>query len=432
MTRKLRLLSALLFSAVALIACGGGSGNSSSVTPLVLTAAATEAVAGGSGVTVSANATGPVNWSISPGSVGGLDGGSANAIHYTPPPAGSINTVQTATITGTVSGQSQQVVITVKPARGAFVVADFLSNSSSSGKRFSGDSGMAIDKAGNLYASNLLLGAIFRVTPTGVISLHAKVESPGALAVDAADNLLVSSQNRILKVAADGSVSARSGSPVEAPAPYDPYNADTSLGVTDFVASSTGDLFVADGAYRMVRKVAPDGTVSNIAGHCDVILQGDNPLTRFPMCGGGLQMADGIADSARFFYPNRIVLSSTGKLVVADRNTLRKVDPMTRAVQKYAGEGLRGYVDGPGDSAKFGPVEGMTGDEAGNVYAADPLNNAIRKITQDGVVSTVFTMGQPSDKILNQYGAGTPLRLIYIGNQTFYVLTDTAIIKLIL
>ncbi|MBL4677982.1 MAG: hypothetical protein JKY70_17520 [Mucilaginibacter sp.] len=49
----------------------------------------------------------------------------------------------------------------------------------------------------------------------------------------------------------------------------------------------------------------------------------------------------------------------------------------------------RDYVDGPGDQARFGTTAGIELTDDGTLYIVDPYNQKIRKITTDGIVSTV-------------------------------------------
>lgn len=55
-----------------------------------------------------------------------------------------------------------------------------------------------------------------------------------------------------------------------------------------------------------------------------------------------------------------------------------------------AGSGIAGFINGTGTSASFNRPAGITVDGDGNIYVADFGNSAIRKITQAGVVSTLY------------------------------------------
>lgn len=371
-----------------------------------------------------------------------------------PPAAGTINTKQTVTITASVNGQSQQVMLSVTPATGAFLVANVPSMLQRNGERIENDSSMAMDKAGNLYVSNTLQGIISRVTPSGVVSVYAgsarlpntsvppyvdgdkataTLATPGAIAFDPAGNLLVIDSFVIRKIAADGSISTLPGTNV----PYAPRNADKGFSATDMVFDPAGNLYVADAGYLMVRRIAPDGTITSVAGHCTPTMSvPEGGLPPIVVCGSSGQAADGVGSAAILEQPRHIGIDSKGNLVLADWYFLRHVVPDTGQVSMFAGYGgpmtVRGNVDGAPATARFSMPTGIAADENGNIYVADSSNNAIRKVAADGTVSTVFTMGQPPNSIIEDYGPGAPRRLLYLGNKTFYVLTDTTVMKVIL
>jgi streptogramin lyase len=101
----------------------------------------------------------------------------------------------------------------------------------------------------------------------------------------------------------------------------------------------------------------------------------------------------------RFADPFGVVLDQDGNLYVADggdNNTIRKID-MAGASTVLAG-GTEGYAEGKGSVAAFNTPSGMAIDAAGNLYVADTGNNAIRKITPDGTVSTLAGDGLAGDK----------------------------------
>jgi len=171
----------------------------------------------------------------------------------------------------------------------------------------------------------------------------------------------------VTTVAGDGSPSFRDATK-SAPSGFsDPFG----IAIND-----DGVVFIADaGDSNRIRKLSPDGSVTTVAGSVE-------------------GYADGPGTQAAFNTPSGLALDSEGNLFVADtgNNRIRKISP-TGLVSTVAGDGTAGYVDGPGTQARFdGPV-GIAVDTKGNIYVADTYNDRVRRITSDGVVTTVAGAG---------------------------------------
>jgi sugar lactone lactonase YvrE len=135
-----------------------------------------------------------------------------------------------------------------------------------------------------------------------------------------------------------------------------------------------GNVYVAEFANNIIRKISPQGSVLTLAGSAD------DP--------GWL---DGDGDNAHFRNPWALALDKSGNIYVADKDNfvIRKVTPDGR-VSTFAGKpGESGFHDGPADSALFKDPRGVAVDSSGNVYVADTANNAVRKISAAGDVSTI-------------------------------------------
>ncbi|SDK02004.1 NHL repeat-containing protein [Catalinimonas alkaloidigena] len=148
----------------------------------------------------------------------------------------------------------------------------------------------------------------------------------------------------------------------------------------DVAVGHDGTLYMADAWNHSVRKIAADGRVSTLAGQWDA-------AERF---------ADGPAAAARFNNLMGLDVTADGTLYVADllNNRVRRISPAGE-VRTIAGDGSQGeWVDGPVADAKFNLIFDVAVANDGTLYIADTYNHCIRKITSDGLVSTLAGNGQ--------------------------------------
>lgn len=110
------------------------------------------------------------------------------------------------------------------------------------------------------------------------------------------------------------------------------------------------------------------------------------------VAGSSYGFSDGNGVLAMFRSTTGVCSDADGNLYVADEfnNRIRKITP-DGMVTTLAGSGLSGTTNGPGASARFNAPHGLCVDTSGNVYVAERLNNKIRKITPDGIVSNFAT-----------------------------------------
>jgi hypothetical protein len=150
---------------------------------------------------------------------------------------------------------------------------------------------------------------------------------------------------------------------------YSPYG----LAVND-----QGLLYLADSYNNSIRVIA-NGVVKTVAGSND----GQDSLG-FPQ--GGYK--DGAATAAQFNRPRAVVVAPHETIYVADtqNHVIRKI--ADGQVTTLAGTGKAGYKNGSALEAQFDSPSGLALDQSGNLYVADTLNNAIRKIDPAGVVTT--------------------------------------------
>jgi sugar lactone lactonase YvrE len=168
-------------------------------------------------------------------------------------------------------------------------------------------------------------------------------------------------------------------------------------GTTCLASDKAGNLYIVDAGLggQTIRKMTLDGVVTTLAGKS-----------------GDAAEVDGTGSAARFFQPHGVTTDEIGNLYVADSfgQTIRKV---TRegVVTTLAGRALsEGSVDGIGANARFRGPTSVTLDKAGNLYVADQLNYTIRKVTARGEVTTIA--GMPLVRGTND-GVGSAARFSY-------------------
>ncbi|WP_428331567.1 alkaline phosphatase PhoX [Mucilaginibacter sp.] len=113
---------------------------------------------------------------------------------------------------------------------------------------------------------------------------------------------------------------------------------------------------------------------------------------------------NGISTTASFSGPVFLTFDPQGNLYVADpgNNAVRKITP-NATVSTFAGTGASGKQNGSANTATFNYSVGVAADALGNIFVADQNNNLIRKITPTGMVST-FAGNDATGK---NNGAGT-------------------------
>ena len=143
--------------------------------------------------------------------------------------------------------------------------------------------------------------------------------------------------------------------------------------------------------------VSPDGTVYiSDAGDTNAIRRMKPDGTVDTLAGGQEGRADGTGPSAMFNTPSAIALAPDGSLVVADtqNHSIRRVTP-DGIVTTVAGTGEPGRVDGPAGLARFDGPTGVAVSSTGTIVVADTYNDAVRLISPEGSVSTLAGGGGP-------------------------------------
>jgi hypothetical protein len=172
-----------------------------------------------------------------------------------------------------------------------------------------------------------------------------------------------------------------------------PATSATMNDPTGVAADSAGNLYIADEANEVIRKVAAStGIITTVAGVRFAI--GDSG-DGGPATSAAIAFANGVAvDSAGNFY-----IASTGNCVV--RKVTVSTGIITTVAGKFVNNGSNGNEDcgysgdgGPATGAELNEIYGIALDSSGNIYIADIVNNRIRKVTAaTGIITTVAGIG---------------------------------------
>ena len=291
-------------------------------------------------------------------------------------------TIIAATLPSWLSLNTSKIVSTLAGLSGSF---GGFANGTVAAAKFNSPTGITTDASGNIYVADASNHKIRKITPEGVVTTFAgstagfadgigtaaQFDYPHHIAIDTSGNLYVTDHNnhKIRKITPEGVVTTFAGS--GALGDDDGTGAAASFNKpTGITLDASGNVYVADGLNHKIRKITPEGEVSTLAGSAE-----------------GYE--DGTGAAAKFNYPLGITIDTSGNLYVADNGNhrIRKITPLG-VVTTFAGR-YRSFADGLGTAAYFTSPTGITIDTSGNLYVVDYQNYRIRKITPEGLVSTI-------------------------------------------
>jgi DNA-binding beta-propeller fold protein YncE len=131
---------------------------------------------------------------------------------------------------------------------------------------------------------------------------------------------------------------------------------------------AAGNLYIADSANHVVRKVTTDGKIATIAGNGNAGFSGDG----------------GPATQASLWYPKSVLPDAAGNLLIVDsfNSRIRVVAP-NGIITTLAGSGIFGNQGDGGDAlkAQLRFPSSVALAASGNLYIADTQNSRIRLLT---------------------------------------------------
>ncbi len=216
----------------------------------------------------------------------------------------------------------------------------------------------------------------------GGLAVSARLNRAAGVAVDAAGNLFIadSYNHRVRKVSTDGTITTVAGGGTPGIAGDGGLATAARLDYpSDVAVDSTGNLFIADGSNNRIRKVSTDGVITTVAGNGSLFYSGDGG----PAILAGLQAL-------------RVAVGAGDNLFIADsfNRRIRKVTP-NGLITTVAGNGMSGFSGDGGlaISARLTDPSDMAVDALGNLFIADSGNFRIRKVTPQGIITTIAGNG---------------------------------------
>jgi uncharacterized protein (TIGR03437 family) len=208
-------------------------------------------------------------------------------------------------------------------------------------------------------------------------AIRSFIQLPAALAVDPSGAVYIGQTfGAIRRVAPDGTITTIAGVPnlvligAGAPASTGDGGPAISAGIKEILGlalDGANNLYVSDVLGCRIRRI--NLQTGTI----------DNYAGQNGVCTTG---ADGPVAATSFNVPRSLLMDSQGRLLVVDANRLRRIDLTAGTVTTIAGNGTAGLTGngGPAAQALIATPGGLAQDSSGNLYLSDPANCLVREI----------------------------------------------------
>jgi sugar lactone lactonase YvrE len=219
-----------------------------------------------------------------------------------------------------------------------------------------------------------------------VSALTVPLLLPSAIVFDHAGNLYIAetANHVIRKVDTTGNITTIAGTGTQGFSSISgPANAAQLDSPQGLALDTANNLYIADTHNNVVRKLSlTTGILTTIAGTGTPGFSGDN----------------GPATNAQLDLPTALALDAQNNLYLADtrNHRIRRIDATTGVITTIAGNGTQGFSrdNGPATAASIDSPTGLALDAANNLYLADTHNHRIRRIgATTGLITTIAGTG---------------------------------------
>lgn len=254
--------------------------------------------------------------------------------------------------------------------------------------QFGNPRGVRLDAAGHVYVADAQYRRVRKISASGTVTTLAgdggaggTLSDPFDLALDASGNIYLTelTANVVREITPGQGVNTVAGSGANSSVDGNGTSATFSQ-PSGIAFDAQGNLLVADSLGQKIRQITPNRDVSTLAGS------------------GSQGTTDGTGTSATFSVPAGIAVDAEGNAFVTDfgSHIIRKITPQGVVTTLFGRPNQAGSADGPGNDARFSFPVGIAIDSSGSLYVADSATHVIRRITPDGMVSTLAGMAGSS------------------------------------
>ena len=263
---------------------------------------------------------------------------------------------------------------------------------------------VSLDAEGNLYVADYTKHQVYKIdalgattviagtaragfSGDGALATAAQLNGPIGTAVAADGTIYIAdyANDRIRKIAPNGVITTIAGSVGGFAGDGGQAAAARINGPISLALDGAGSLYFTDALNRRIRKIAANGIISTVAGTGRFSLSGD---------GGPATAADA--------FPCWLALGPDGSLYFTDdgdsrsngNKRIRRVAP-NGMITTVAGTGVAGFTGdgGPATAAQLRSASGVAVDAGGNIFIAESFGQRIRKVDPSGKITTYAGTG---------------------------------------
>jgi uncharacterized protein (TIGR03437 family) len=299
--------------------------------------------------------------------------------------------------------------------------------------------GVTVDPSGNVVIADSGNCLVERINPDGTLTvvagngitldvhtgdggpaINAALAAPTAVAYDSQGNLYIGELDRISRVSPQGTINTYAGGGTDSTSNgISALQASISVVSGGLVVAASGTVYFSAYPTNRVRMITPDGTIATVAGTGTAGFSGDlGPAASAMLNGpyglaidstGNLYIADtgnqrirkvtpaGVISTFTNNYATGLAFDHNGAFYFASAGRIEKIAPGSSIPTLIGGDpGVYGFSGdgGPAVSAQFALIMSIAADNLGNLYIGDEENDRVRRISANGIVTTVAGNGE--------------------------------------